>query len=157
MGVWEILGLVLLLAGFVLVGIELVVPGFGLPGISGIVCLGAGIILTADTIEQGITITIIVVVILAVMVTIGLTLLKKVKPPFVLTDELKADRGFLNSRDLDYLVGKTGMAATDLRPGGKCDIEGITFDVRTEGKYIKKGSAIKIKGIHENTIIVQEN
>ena len=157
MGTWEILGLVLLIAGFLLVGIELVVPGFGLPGISGILCLGAGIILTADTVEQGITITIIVVVILAVMVTIGLTLLKKVKPPFVLTDELKADRGFLNSRDLDYLVGKTGMAATDLRPGGKCDIEGITFDVRTEGKYIKKGSAIKIKGIHENTIIVQEN
>ncbi len=157
MGAWEILGLVLLLAGFVLVGIELVVPGFGLPGISGIVCLGAGIVLTADTVEQGITITIIVVVILAVMVTIGLTLLKKVKPPFVLTDELKADRGFLNNQDLNYLVGKSGVAATDLRPGGKCDIEGITFDVRTEGKYIRKGSAIKIKSIRENTIIVQEN
>ncbi|MBQ9143291.1 MAG: serine protease [Lachnospiraceae bacterium] len=157
MGTWEILGLVLLLAGFVLIGIELVVPGFGLPGICGILCLGAGIVLTADTVEQGITITIIVVVILAVMVTIGLTLLKKVKPPFVLTDELKADNGFLNSQDLDYLIGKSGVAATDLRPGGKCDIEGVTFDVRTEGNYISKGSAIRIKEIRENTIIVQEN
>ena len=157
MGAWEIVGLILLLAGFVLVGIELVVPGFGLPGISGIICLVAGIVFTADTVEQGITVTIIVVVILAVMVTIGLTVLKRVKPPFVLTDELQADRGFLNNQDLDYLVGKNGVAVTDLRPSGKCDIEGITFDVRTEGKYINKGTTIKIKGIHENTIIVQEN
>jgi len=156
MGTWEILGLVLLIAGFLLVGIELVVPGFGLPGISGILCLGAGIILTADTVEQGITITIIVVVILAVMVTIGMTLLKKVKQPFVLTDELKADRGLLNSQDLDYLVGKSGVAATDLRPGGKCDIEGVIFDVRTEGNYISKGVAVRIKEIREKSIIVQE-
>ena len=157
MGAWEILGLVLLLAGFILVGIELVVPGFGLPGISGILCLGVGIVLSADTVEQGITITIIVVVILAVMVTVGLTLLKKVKPPFVLEDELKAEKGFLNNQDLDYLVGKAGVASTDLRPGGKCSIEGVEFDVRTEGKYIRKGSPVKIKGIHGNTIIVQEN
>lgn len=157
MEVLEILGLVLLVVGFVLVGVELIVPGFGLPGIGGILCLGAGILLTADSLEQGITITIIVVVILAVMVTVGLTLLKKVKPPFVLTDELKADRGFLNNQDLDYLIGKCGLAATDLRPSGKCDIEGVEFDVRTEGKYIKKGMPIKIKRIHENTIIVQEN
>ena len=37
-----IIGIILLIAGFVLVGIELVVPGFGAPGISGIICLVAG-------------------------------------------------------------------------------------------------------------------
>ena len=44
-----IIGIILLIAGFVLVGIELVVPGFGAPGISGIICLVAGVFLTADT------------------------------------------------------------------------------------------------------------
>lgn len=157
MEVWTILGLVLLVAGFILIGVELIIPGFGLPGISGIVFLAVGIVLSADTIEQGITITIVVVVLLAVMLTVGLILLKKVKPPFVLEEELKMERGFLNNQDLAYLIGRKGVASTDLRPSGKCCIEGIEFDVRTEGKYIHKGSAVKIKSIQENTIIVQEN
>ena len=41
---FEIIGIVLLIAGFVLVGIEMAVPGFGLPGISGIISLVLGII-----------------------------------------------------------------------------------------------------------------
>ena len=39
------LGIVLLIAGFILVGIEMVVPGFGAPGISGGICLVLGIVL----------------------------------------------------------------------------------------------------------------
>ena len=33
----EVIGIVLLIAGFVLVGIEMAIPGFGLPGTGGIV------------------------------------------------------------------------------------------------------------------------
>lgn len=118
------IGIVLLIVGFILIGIEMVVPGFGVPGISGIVCLVGGILLTAKTIEEGLTITVIVVVILAVMLTIALTVLKRVKPPIILEDEMKADRGYLNSNDLEYLVGKEGVAVTDLKPAGKCDLIG---------------------------------
>lgn len=92
------IGIVLLIVGFILIGIEMVVPGFGVPGISGIVCLVGGILLTAKTIEEGLTITVIVVVILAVMLTIALTVLKRVKPPIILEDEMKADRGYLKDR-----------------------------------------------------------
>ena len=56
-------GILLFIAGFILVGIEMVVPGFGVPGISGITCLIAGILLTAKDVEQGLTITVIVVAI----------------------------------------------------------------------------------------------
>ena len=70
-------GLLLLVAGFILIGVEMVVPGFGLPGISGIICLIGGILLTAKNIEQGLTITMIVVVILAVMITLMLLILKR--------------------------------------------------------------------------------
>ena len=41
------IGILLLIAGFILVGIEMIIPGFGAPGISGIVCLIGGILLTA--------------------------------------------------------------------------------------------------------------
>ena len=159
MGVLEImdfLGLALLILGFVLVGVEMVIPGFGAPGLAGATSLILGIIVSADSVEQGITITIIVVVLLAVMLTVILTILKKVRHPLVLKEDLKVEHGFLSSQDLDYLVGKSGIASTDLRPSGKCSIEGVEFDVRTQGKYILKGTRIKILCIHENTIIVIE-
>ncbi len=156
MGNLMILGIGLLIAGFVLVGIEMVLPGFGLPGISGIICLIGGILLTAKTIEQGLTITVIVVVVLAVMLTVALTVLKRVKPPIILEDELKGNDGYLNSSDLEYLIGKEGIAATDLKPSGKCKIEDIEFDVRAENRYIEKGTQVCISRIHENTIMVRE-
>lgn len=151
-----VLGVLLLIAGFVLVGIEMVIPGFGAPGLSGIACLIGGILLTAKTIEQGLTITMIVIVLLAVMLIIVMLTLKRVKPPFVLEDELKAERGYLNAADLEYLVNKEGIASTDLKPAGKCNIEGVEFDVRAESRYIKKGSKVRINRIHENTIMIKE-
>lgn len=151
-----ILGILLLVAGFILVGVEMTIPGFGAPGISGGVCLIGGILLTAKNIEQGLTITMVVVVILAVMLTVILLLLKRVKPPFILEEDLKATPEFLNASDLEYLIGKEGIASTDLKPIGKCNIEGVEFDVRTESGYIKKGTQVKINHIHENTIMVKE-
>ena len=151
-----ILGILLLVAGFILVGIEMIVPGFGAPGISGIACLVGGIILTAKNIEQGLTITMIVVVILAVMLTVILLVLKRVKPPFILEEDLKAKPEYLNASDLEYLVGKEGIASTDLKPIGKCNIEGVEFDVRAESRYVKKGTRVKISRVHENTIMIKE-
>lgn len=150
------LGILLLIAGFILVGVEMAIPGFGAPGISGIACLVGGILLTSKSIEQGLTITMIVVVLLAMMLVVIFLTLKKVKPPFILEDELKAEGGYLNDSDLEYLVGKEGTAATDLKPAGKCDIEGVEFDVRAEGRYVKKGTKVRISRIHENTIMIKE-
>ena len=149
-------GLLLLVAGFILIGVEMVVPGFGLPGISGIICLIGGILLTAKNIEQGLTITMIGAVILAVMITLMLLILKRVRPPFILEEDLKSTQEYLNASDLEYLVGKEGIASTDLKPAGKCNIEGIEFDVRAEGSYIEKGSKVRISRIHENMIMIRE-
>ena len=57
---------------------------------------------------------------------------------------------------MEYLIGKTGVAATDLRPGGKGSFDGIYFDVLSEGMYVKKGQGIKITRIKDNKIIVME-
>lgn len=153
-----VIGMLLLIAGFVLVGVEMVLPGFGAPGITGGICLVAGILLTADTIEAGLTITVIVVVLLAVMFTIILALfhMKKIKSPIVLQEELKADKGYLSSSDLEYLVGKEGVASTDLRPAGKCNIDGVEFDVRSEGKYVASGKKVRIIRVQGNTLIIKD-
>lgn len=153
-----VIGMLLLLAGFVLVGTEMVLPGFGAPGITGGICLVAGILLTADSIEAGLTITVVVVVVLALMFTVILALfhMKKIKSPIILQEELKAEKGYLSTSDLEYLVGKEGSASTDLHPAGKCNIDGIEFDVRSESKYVNKGQKVRIIRIQGNTLIIKE-
>ena len=151
-----ILGIILIIAGFILVGIEMAVPGFGAPGISGIVCLVGGVVLTAEDIEHGLTITLVVVVILAVMMTVAMVLFKREKSPVILDTEVRSTEGYISVSDLEYLVGKEGTAVTDLRPAGKCSIEGVEFDVRTEGRYIMRGDRVQISRIHENMIMVKE-
>ena len=151
-----ILGIILIIAGFILVGIEMAVPGFGAPGISGIVCLVGGVVLTAEDIEHGLTITLVVVVILAVMMTVAMVLFKRVKSPVILDTEVRSTEAYISVSDLEYLVGKEGTAVTDLRPAGKCSIEGVEFDVRTEGRYIMRGDRVQISRIHENMIMVKE-
>ena len=153
-----VIGMLLLIAGFVLMGTEMVLPGFGVPGIAGGICLVVGIFLTADSVEAALTMTLIVAVALALMFTVILALfhMKKIKPPIVLQEELKADKGYLSTSDLEYLVGKEGTAATDLRPAGKCDIDGIIFDVRSEGNYVLRGQKVRITRIQGNTLIIKE-
>ena len=155
---FEIIGIVLLIAGFVLVGIEMAVPGFGLPGISGIISLVLGIIFTADTVSEGIIMAIIVIVILGIMLAVAMALLgsKKMKSPMVLREDVKGEQGFLESSDLEYLVGKEGVAATDLRPAGKGNFDGIEFDILSGGSYIKKGNKIRIIKVKDNKLIVIE-
>ena len=90
------------------------------------------------------------------MITVILSVFKRVKTPMILEDNLGGNHDFLNELDLEYLVGKRGFAITDLRPAGKCKIEDIVFDVRAESGYIKKGSQVRISRIHENTIMIME-
>lgn len=154
----EFIGIILLVLGFVLIGIEMVLPGFGAPGISGIISLVAAVLLIADTVEQGLMLTVVIIVLAAIMLTIimGLLSSRKVNAPIVLEEELKADEGLLGSDDLEYLVGKEGIASTDLKPVGKGSFDGILLDVRSERGYVTKGTAVRISRIHENSIMVQE-
>ena len=153
-----VIGIMMLIAGFVLIGLEMVIPGFGAPGIIGSICLVGGIFLSSDSFEEGVTITAVVVILLAVMFAVVLALfhMKKIKPPIILEEEMKGEKGLLSTSDLEYLLGKEGMASTDLHPSGKCNIEGVEFDVRSDGRYIAKGRKVRIVRIQGNTLIIKE-
>lgn len=159
MQVLTILGFVLLVIGVVLIGVEMVLPGFGVPGISGTISLVVGIILASKNLEQALVLLVIVLVILAIMLTCVIVLFhsKKVKSPIRLEEELGNKDGFLSADDLAYLIGKEGITTTDLRPTGKCDIDGVTFEVRSENAFIVKGKRIKVIRIQANALIVRES
>ncbi|MCM1113525.1 MAG: hypothetical protein NC399_09760 [Muribaculum sp.] len=152
-----IIGIVCLIAGFVLVGVELVVPGFGLPGVSGILCLLAGVFLTADSVEEAVFITIAVIVLLGILMSVMLGLLSsgKLKPPVVLDSEVRGTDGYLNASDLEYLLNREGVAATDLHPMGRGVFDGIVLDIYSDGSYIEKGTPVTIARIDGRRLLVK--
>lgn len=153
-----IVGIVALIVGFVLAGIEIVIPGFGIPGITGIICLVTGVFLLADSVAEGIFITIIVLAALGIILAILLWLLSKgkLKSPIILDEEQKKTDGYLSSSDLNYLLGKKGTVVKDLRPSGIGRFDEINFDVISDGSYIVKGAEIEIIRVEGSKLVVQE-
>lgn len=152
------LGIALLILGFVFAAVEMAVPGFGLPGIVSAICLIVGIFCTADSVMEGIFITLIVLAGLGLMMAIILWLLSKGKfrSPLILKEEQKKEQGYISSADLKYLLGKRGEAITDLRPSGAGDFDGVRFDVLSEADYIRKGAALEIVKVNGSKLIVKQ-
>lgn len=159
MDTWTIVGILLLIAGFILAGIEMVLPGFSVPGISAIACLVVGVFLLADSFMEGILITVVVLALLGILLAIILRLLTKgkLKSPIILEEEQKKAEGYISSSDLQYLLGKKGICRTDLRPTGVAQIDGVNFDVLTEGEYVLAGTPVSIIKVEGSKLIVRSD
>jgi membrane-bound serine protease (ClpP class) len=55
------------------------------------------------------------------------------------------------------LVGKTGVAETDLRPSGFARVDGEKLDVVANRGFIESGTAIEIAEVHGSRIVVREH
>ena len=53
------------------------------------------------------------------------------------------------------LVGRVGVALTDLRPAGIVELEDERLDVVTEGAFLPRGTAVRILAVHGNRIVVE--
>ena len=156
---WIVLiGIILLIAGFVLAAVEMILPGFGAPGIGGAVCIIAGIFCTTDSLVEGAFVTLVVLALLGLMFAVILWLLStgKLKSPLILKEEQKKEEGYISSQDLNYLLGKKGTALTDLRPSGAGEFEGIRLDVVSEGLYISCGAKLEITKVNGSRLVVKE-
>lgn len=165
---WEIL---IFLLGLVLLALEIfVIPGFGAAGISGIILivLGLGLSLIANVNFDFSLTTSDQILWAIVRVTIPLTIILGLLLAFnerivnsrafsriVLKDSLDSDKGYTSGlQELSNLVGKTGEAATDLRPSGKVNIDGARFDASSDGMHIPKGTPITVVANRGNYLLV---
>jgi membrane-bound serine protease (ClpP class) len=154
--VWQIVAVI---AGLSLIAIELLlIPGTGFTGFIGVACLFVGIIGTfisddlysAEGQAQLLTGlgTILGGGILAAIVSWfivryfgGATAMQRL----VLEDTVSDHRKTVEQSHNDLLViGKTGVAITDLRPSGRITIDNTLFDATTTGQWISKGATVRI-------------
>ena len=156
-GVAGWLEVLLFIVGLILLGVEMIVPGFGVFGISGIACVLFSLFLTlgggigALNIMAGGT----------VAAVIGFLILLKYLPSsrlwnrLVLKDSLKSDRGYTASDDLSALLGRRGQVLTLLRPAGTVEIDGRIFDVVSEGRFVEPGATVRVISVNGNRIVVR--
>ncbi|HNV68724.1 MAG TPA: NfeD family protein [Candidatus Ozemobacteraceae bacterium] len=74
---------------------------------------------------------------------------------FTLHHELSTEDGYVAVPDLSHLVGKQGVAVTDLKPCGKIRLDDTTYDARVEKGVISRGAKIVVSHAQGNSIIVQ--
>ena len=173
------LELLLFLLGVVLLIVEIfLIPGFGITGISGIVIIAAALILSRQgfiwpefTWEWELFKKNLLVIggsIAASIVFFGLIL--RMFPHLPLFSRLilknpgqaeiaQRDPGpSLPGADIVSVypaVGERGVAITVLRPVGKARFGEEVYEVKTDGEYLDKDTAVEIAEIHGNQIFVQ--
>jgi membrane-bound serine protease (ClpP class) len=167
--------LLLIGIGLVLLAIEIfVLPGFGIAGFAGIFFLFVGVLLSFQDfvipnpelpwesdklIKNLIMITGSTVGSLFLIILFFKFLFPKigvlVNGPYLQVN-LKDASSVDVQKQLPHL-GDRGVAVSILRPAGKAEINGETWDVITEGDFIEKGTEVVINQVSGNKIIVKRN
>lgn len=153
---WEI---ALFIVGLILIVIELfVIPGFGIIGITGVVCTFAALVLVSIKNEvfdftfvssKDLELTLLLtglssVVVMVLAFTFGRRILQsKYFQRITLQEQFLSTEGYTVNQT-ETLIGQRGLAYTDLRPSGKISLNGKVYDGYTTGEYIEKDSPIVI-------------
>lgn len=161
---WE--EVLLFLAGIVLVIVEIYfVPGFGVPGVLGLICVISALVLALIGIpidvsfETGILTDAMTRVLLSLLgaFVLALVLMRvlsraAIGSGFVLQE---SETGFLSAPSADELVGEIGQALTDLRPAGKIVVGHDRHEAKSEREFIPRGSRVRVIGKEGPTLIVR--
>lgn len=165
--IYEILGpaavptLVCLIAGLIMLVIEMFTPGVGAPGVVGLVCLAAVVVLQIGwgSPKIGLLIVAIVLVILLLMLLWFIRSFQKgrlSRSPIVLHDSIDSDSAPVTKDEKSDLVGKRGTSLTPLRPSGIAEIGGVRVNVSTTGAFIGADKAVIVVGANGFDVLVQE-
>lgn len=145
----------LLVAGVLLLGAELIIPG-GVLGVVGGLCLLGAVITGFAVFPAPWNLLSAIGILLGTVV--GFFIWMKLLPHTRIGKSLtlsKDGAGFKATDDFHRLIGIEGLAATDLRPAGMATIEGRRVDVVSENDWVEAGSTVKVIAVEGNRIIVR--
>ena len=149
------------LVGVVLLVLEAFMPGFGLPGISGVVLEVAAVTLCWMNIgpAAALGMTVIILALLALAISMSLRSVAKgrlSKSKMVLNATESNEDGYRASEDMQSFLGLTGTASTVLRPTGMAEFDGVKLNVVSDGEFITAGARVKVTKVEGGRILVRE-
>jgi membrane-bound serine protease (ClpP class) len=167
---WEI---ILFFSGIILLAIEiLVIPGFGVTGILGIIFIFSGLILSLlnndwfDFREVATSKVYLAIATVFISVILAFTLSlwgsakifgsrKGIFKNMALTTVQNTGEGYVGVQMAPVtLIGKTGIAKTVLRPSGRVIIDDKDYDAMTEGAFINRGEKLRVTRFETGQVYV---
>lgn len=151
--------LILCLLGLALLIIELMLPGFGVSGIMGCLCLIAVIVIEFLT-ASATTAYIVAAVLVAILVLMLVLFMKSIRggllfrSPIVLKDQIDAEAVKLTSGSMEDLIGKKGTAVTPLRPSGIVLIDGKRYSVESQATFVDRDAEVTVVSVEGTKITV---
>jgi len=167
---WEI---ILFISGIILLALEiLVIPGFGVTGILGIIFIFSGLVLSLlnnnwfdfREVDSSKIYVSIGTVFISIILSFTLSLWGSAKifgsrkgifKNMALTTVESTKEGYVGVQlNPVSLIGKTGIAETVLRPSGRVSIEGKDYDALTEGAFINRGEKVRVTRVETGQVYV---
>lgn len=148
----------LIIIGFLLILIEIfLVPGVNIFGIAGFLFIVIGIIFAYTKLDLRVANFIMVISLILSVVLVRFIWKSKTWRRIILEDRQQKSEGFHSSSDeIAALIGKKGVAYTNLRPAGVAMIEDQKVDVVTEGDLIEQSRPIEVIAVEGNRVVVRE-
>lgn len=150
------IALVALIAGYVLLVVEMCIPGFGVPGVLGAVVSVLGVITMQPSPLQALLVVAVFVALLLIALAICLRSASKgrLSKSRLVLNEVATQSGGREDDDMAYFVGKTGTTRTPLRPSGIAEFDGVKLSVVSEGDFVEKDVPVRVDRVEGKHIIV---
>ena len=155
---WLIPIIICVLAGVILLIVEAFMPGFGVPGISGIILLLAGVAMTwyeyGAMVGLGTTVAVLALVGLAISVSLKSASSGRLSKSDLILNDTETPPS--ENADMQLLVGKEGVVKNTLRPVGTAEFDCGKLHVTSDGEYVSEGQKVRIVRVEGTQIFVNK-
>ncbi|KAF0244381.1 MAG: hypothetical protein FD180_2564 [Planctomycetota bacterium] len=151
--------------GTVLLIVEFLTPGFGLIGATGLLLMGAGLILGLQNFVfpsnpnqwNSLTGNFLTLTASTGAAVVGFAAIVRFLPSTPMFGRLilKSELAPAEAPAAAVLTGREGVALTPLRPAGKVEVDGMTVDVVAEGEFVEAGTKITIVKAEGPSVVVR--
>lgn len=148
------------LVGVILLVVEMFMPGFGLPGVSGIIFLLASIVLTwrEHGAYAGLGATLVVLSLAGIMISFALKSASSGRiwrSNLILKDSTQKADALPDNVELAGYLGKVGTTQTVLRPAGMVSLDGVRVNVVSRGEFIAEGQQVRVVEVEGSRVVVR--
>ncbi|MEW5785939.1 MAG: NfeD family protein [Bacillota bacterium] len=147
----------LFIFGVVMMVVEAFIPGFGVFGIAGLAATVTSIVLAAASVKTGLIMLAVSLVLAGALSTLAFRFFARrgALRHIILSDEERAELGYVAPADQKGLLGLEGVSLTPLRPAGAAKIDGRRVDVVSEGGFIAAGEPVKVVYVEGVRVVVR--
>ncbi len=154
---------ILLILGLIFCIIEMFVPGFGVFGITGGICLLGGVVakmLYGGTVTQLFILLFLIAIVLLIIFGIVVWSAKRgllSRSPLILKETALPENYDQVDAKLEKLIGQEGITITVFRPQGTLQIGDKFYDAISIDEYLERGTRVKVVELQGSTLYVKKS